>query len=309
MIVVFGSINLDLVARVRALPVAGETIAAQSFTTGPGGKGANQALAARRAGADVAMFGAVGRDAFATPALSLIRSAGIATVGVLEADAPTGIALIHVDDAGENAITLVPGANAHTRATQVADEMLRPTTTLMLQFEVDAAQSLALATRAKARGARVVLNAAPARTLDDAWFSVLDVLVVNAVEATTIARGLALPSEPRAFAEALAARRDFTSVVTLGERGALAATPIATYVVPPLPVDVVDTVGAGDAFVGALAAALDRGRPIDEALAAGAAAGSLACTRRGAQSSLPDAAAIEEGASVLRSNTTITQRA
>ena len=135
MVVVFGSINLDLVARVARLPRPGETLAGASFATSPGGKGANQALAARRAGAAVAMFGAVGRDAFAAPALALLDEAGIDLAGVRATDAATGVALIHVDDAGQNAITVVPGANALARAADVPDSVLGPDTLLMLQFE------------------------------------------------------------------------------------------------------------------------------------------------------------------------------
>ena len=135
MVVVFGSINLDLVARVARLPRPGETLAGSSFATSPGGKGANQALAARRAGAVVALFGAVGRDAFAAPALALLDEAGIDLAGVRATDAATGVALIHVDDAGQNAITVVPGANALARAADVPDAVLGPATMLMLQFE------------------------------------------------------------------------------------------------------------------------------------------------------------------------------
>jgi len=119
LLVVFGSINLDLVARVPRLPRPGETLAGTGFVTSPGGKGANQALAARRSGAEVALFGAVGGDAFAAPALALLQAAGIDLSGVRQADAPTGVALIHVDDAGQNAITVIPGANALARAADV----------------------------------------------------------------------------------------------------------------------------------------------------------------------------------------------
>ena len=309
MIVVFGSINLDLVARVRELPAAGKTIAAHAFATSPGGKGANQALAARRAGARVALFGAIGRDAFAAPALALIRASGIVSDGIEVTDAPTGIALIHVDDVGENAITLVAGANAYASSQRVDEALLGPTTTILLQFETPAEQSLALAMRAKPRGSRVVLNCAPARALDDAWLASIDVLVVNAGEAEVVASASKLPSAPHAFAEAIAQRYGIDTVVTLGGDGIVAATRTASYKLPAAAVDVVDTVGAGDAFVGVLAATLDRAQGFDAALIAATAAASLACTREGAQASLPDAAAITSIAKSLASRMEITRGA
>jgi len=221
LIVVFGSINLDLTARVARLPRPGETIAGASFVTSPGGKGANQALAARRAGAHVALYGAVGRDTFAAPALALLDTAGVDLAGVRGTDRSTGVALIHVDDGGQNAITVVPGANALASAADVPDAMLGPATTLMLQFETPPCESLALATRARARGARVVLNPAPALPLSTAWLDAIDVLIANETEAGEIARPLGLPHSPRAFAAALAARPGRVVVVTLGPLGSL----------------------------------------------------------------------------------------
>lgn len=288
MIVVFGSINLDLVARVPRLPRPGETLAGAAFDTSPGGKGANQALAARRAGAEVAIFGAVGRDVFATPALALLEAAGVDLAGVRSGDAPTGIALIHVDDAGQNAITVIPGANAEARAADVPDRLLGPGTTLMLQFETPHDESLALATRARSRGASVVLNPAPATALSAAWLDAIDVLIVNETEAGEIAGPLGLPVAPTAFAAALSARHEVTVVATLGAEGAFAASAGASYRLPALEIEARDTVGAGDAFAGAFAAALDRGEPIDRGLALAVAAGSIACTRPGAQPALPD---------------------
>ena len=272
MIVVFGSINLDLVARVASLPSVGETISARAFSTSPGGKGANQALAARRAGAAVALFGAVGRDAFAVPALSLVRAAGIGVDGVREVEGPTGIAMIHVDARGENIITVAAGANANALASQIRDSYLDTSTTVLLQFEAPIAQSLAVAQRARSLGARVVLNCAPAAPLDQAWLQAIDVLIANAGEADAIARADGLPSRPAAFVEAMADRHGITTIVTLGAQGVVAATSSTSFAVPALPVDVVDTVGAGDAFVGVLAAKLDGGQPLASALVAAAAA-------------------------------------
>jgi ribokinase len=300
-IVVFGSINLDLVARVERLPRPGETIAGLSFATSPGGKGANQALAARRAGADVSLFGAVGRDAFASPALKLLRDDGVRLAAASVHDVPTGVALIHVDAAGENAITVIAGANAQAHGADVPDVLLGPATTLLLQLETPAAESLALAKRARALGARVVLNPAPAQRLDSAWRDVVDVLVANQSECEALAPMFDAPGDPRAFAGALARRHRMLACITLGAQGAVAAQGDTLYRVPGLAVDVVDTVGAGDAFVGVFAASLDAGLPVADALARACAAGALACTREGAQSALPRAVDIDRHARTLES--------
>ena len=301
MVVVFGSINLDLVARVARLPRPGETLHGSGFATSPGGKGANQALAARRAGADVAMFGAVGRDAFAAPALALLDAAGIDLAGVRATDVETGLALIHVDDAGQNAITVIPGANALARAADVPDRVLGSATTLILQFETPHTESLALAQRARARGTRVVLNPAPAATLSPAWLDAIDVLIVNETEAGEVARPLGLPESPREFAAALSVRRHLVVVATLGSDGAFAAAGGIGYRLPALDVEARDTVGAGDAFAGALVAALDRGEAMDAALAFATAAGSIACTRPGAQAALPSRQEMSLAAASLQS--------
>jgi len=300
-IVVFGSVNLDLVARVARLPRPGETLAGRAFSASPGGKGANQALAAHRAGAEVALFGAVGRDTFATAALALLREAGVQLEGLKEADAPTGVALIHVEDSGENAITVIAGANAHAAADSVPERLLDASTTLLLQLETPASEGLALARRVRARGGRVVLNPAPAAPLGAGWLDVIDVLVANEDEAETLALALGLPEAAEGFAAALWSRHHIVTIVTLGANGALAAARNVRCSVPALPVRCIDSVGAGDAFVGVLAAALDRGTTLPQALVQGAAAGALACTREGAQPSLPHAPAILAAAATLES--------
>ncbi len=301
MIIVFGSVNLDLVARVVRLPAPGETIAGTAFEMLPGGKGANQALAARRAGAEVAMAGAVGDDPFAGKALGGLVAASVDLAWVRRVAAPTGVALIHVDDAGQNAITVIPGANAMAKGATVPDAALGPGATLLLQLEVPIAEVGAIAARAMQHGARVVLNAAPAASLPDSLLATSDVLIVNAIEAASLADALALPRAPEAFA--VAARRRFGAsvIVTLGPRGVIAATDQALLFAAAPAVDVVDTTGAGDAFAGALAAALDRGADWASAVSEGVAAGSLACTARGAQPSLPESTAIRELAATVAS--------
>jgi ribokinase len=283
MIVVFGSINLDLTARVPHLPRAGETQLGSVFSASAGGKGANQALAARRAGATVALHGAVGRDAFADSALALLRQDGVDIDGVKTLDAPTGVALIHVDDNGQNTITVIPGANGFVDAAWVPPSALGPASIVLMQLETPRAEVTALAKRTRAGGGRVILNAAPAQALAAEILSLVDVLIVNESEAAALAPS----SSPLEFATAFAARFGTAAVVTLGANGLLAAS-IGTPLRLPAPkVAVVDTVGAGDALAGALAAALDRGAPWPRALREGLAAGSLACTRPGAQAALP----------------------
>jgi len=284
-IVVLGSLNVDLVARVDRLPAAGETLRAQDFAMVPGGKGANQALAARRAGADVRLFGCVGRDALAPVALTLLERDGVDLAGVAAVDQPTGTALIAVDAKGENTIVVAMGANGAARATQVPDALLHPSATILLQLEIALPQVASLALRAGARGTRVVLNAAPIAALDRPLLEAVDVLVVNRTEGEALAwqTGAATVEDLcRAYA-----RTPRTLVVTLGAEGAL-YTAQGNVIARRAPVvDAIDAVGAGDAFTGALAAALDRGAPLDRAICEGLAAGALACTQRGAQAALP----------------------
>ncbi len=283
MVVVFGSINVDLVARVPRIPAPGETIAGRTLTTAPGGKGANQALAARRAGAAVAMVGAVGRDGFAPVALANLATAGVDLTRVAAVEAPTGVALINVDDRGENAITVVPGANTRVRADDVPDALLAPGGTLLMQLEVPLAEVAALAHRAHARGTTVVLNAAPAAPLPVSLLGDLDVLVVNEHEAAACAKAWRLPESATGFVAAATERFGVSVVLTLGARGALTQVGGDVLRATPPAVDVVDTTGAGDAFAAALAAALDRGSGLATALAEGVDAGALACAHAGAQ--------------------------
>lgn len=285
MVVVFGSLNLDLAARVTRLPSAGETLLAAGFALSPGGKGANQALAARRAGARVRLFGLVGRDPLADAALALLRESGVDLAGVHTVDGLTGIALIHVDANGQNAITVASGVNAQARAAQVPDGALQHDTTLLLQLEVPLAEVSALAHRAAARGARVVLNAAPAARLPTDLLDDVSVLVANETEADALAR-----DQCAGDVDALCGRfagTERTLVITRGAGGALYTSPEGVHARAAPRVQAVDTVGAGDAFTGALAAALDRGADMDRAISEGLAAGALACTRPGAQAAMP----------------------
>jgi len=298
-IVVFGSINLDLVAHVARLPRPGETLAGESFAVHPGGKGANQALAARRAGADVALVGTVGDDPFATAALRLLDKSAMDLTHVRRVDAPTGVALIHVDSRGENSITVVAGANARADPASVPDSLLSSGTTLLMQLEVPLPAIEALALRARARGARVILNAAPYRALPLSLFALIDVFVVNEIEAASMAAFLGAAPAPESFATEFSRRFGCATVVTMGAAGALAAVGKTLFRAPAPVLHVVDTTGAGDAFTGVLAATFHSGMPWNRVLAASVAAGSLACTAAGAQAALPDRDTINALASTV----------
>jgi ribokinase len=300
-IVVFGSINLDLVTRVECFPKPGETIAGRSFAMHPGGKGANQALAAARAGSAVCMYGAVGRDAFADPALVSLTAGGVDISGVARVDGATGCATILVDRSGENAIAVVAGANNRADPASVPDAALAKDAWVVLQQEVRADANASLLERARRFGAKTILNAAPARPPSRDVIGKLDVLVVNELEAVTLATALGWPLEPEPFVRAtVGSHAALTVVVTLGAQGAVAAGRGQVLRIGAPAVDVVDTTAAGDAFVGALAAALDRGEGLPAALRYAVTAGSLACTAEGAQNALPLRAAIE---ALLRSVT------
>ena len=292
MIVVFGSINLDLIVRVMRLPRAGETVAGDHFSAQPGGKGANQALAAHRAGVKTALVGAVGNDAFSAPALAALAKAGVDVSLVRRVSTATGVAMVQVGAGGENSITVVAGANGQASGADVPDSWLNPATIVVLQFETPLATVIEFAARAHAKGARVLLNAAPAHAFSESLLESVDVLVVNEIEADALAAHFGLPGLPEAFVAAVHRRFGITAIMTLGAQGALAAADGQRMRVPAPTVQVRDTTGAGDAFTGALAAALDRRSPWRQALAEGVAAGSLACIGEGAQASLPTAAAI-----------------
>jgi ribokinase len=289
MILVFGSINLDLIFPLPHLPAPGETVLGPAMTIEPGGKGANQAVAAARDGARVVFAGAVGADALAQDALRLIRATAIDTSRIVIAEAATGCATICVDPQGRNLIAVASGANLAARATQVEDALLTPATTVLLQMEVPRPETEALIARARAAGCRIVLNLAPAAPLSESALRALDVLVVNEGEAAFLAQHLACD----ATAAALHARLGITVVVTLGEAGLEAMAATGPIRLPAHAVDAIDTTGAGDCFTGVLAAALDRGAPLCQALARANAAAALCCTRRGTQGSMPQAAETE----------------
>src|SRR6266851_4586025 len=288
MILVFGSINVDLIVPVPHLPGPGETVLGGDYALLPGGKGANQALAARRAGAAVMLAGAVGNDSFAALALENLRRDGVDLALVRHVERPTGVAAIMVaadgEHRGENLIAVASGANRDASVASVPDAVLGPGTIVVCQMEVPAAENWALLRRAQAAGVRTMLNLAPAAPLDPALFGAIDILVANAGEAA------ALGGEPAQ----LARRLRQALVVTSGAAGSTAFLAEGGRIdTPALAIAAVDTTGAGDTFVGVLAAALDRRLPLAAALRQASAAAGLACLAQGAQTAMPDPAAIE----------------
>jgi ribokinase len=293
-ITVFGSINLDLIGGVGRLPRPGETVPGTTFATAPGGKGANQALAAARAGSPVRMVGAVGKDEFAAPAQSLLRAGGVDLSSVRTVDEPTGVALILVDSAGENVIAVIPGANGTLTPTTAAALDFHAGDALVLQLEVPVPAIEVAARQAVNAGAHVLLNFAPFRADALPLIEHATHLIVNESECALIAEALGIRrSEPLAQAMALSGRYKVAVIVTLGKDGALLVEEVRTERVSALAVSAIDTVGAGDTFCGYLAAGLSAGQPMADALALASTAASLACTKAGAQPSIPSRAEVE----------------
>lgn len=294
MIVVIGSINLDMITRVDRLPSPGETVRGSGFSTAAGGKGANQALAAARAGTGVRMIGAVGKDGFAAEALACLREAKVDLSGVAETHASTGIAAILVDEAGENVIAVAPGANDSVLPGDLAKALLKRGDVVLLQQEIPLQTIEAALDATTAAGAVSVLNTAPFRAETAGLIGKADYLVANETEFDLYGKALGLEGGDRAARmRAYAAKTGRTIVVTLGGEGVLAATPDDFLRIAALEVTPIDTVGAGDTFCGYLGAALAAGLPLAQALERAAAAGSLACLKPGAQPSIPYAAEVD----------------
>ncbi|WP_433205586.1 ribokinase [Dactylosporangium sp. CS-047395] len=301
-VIVVGSANVDVISRVGRLPRPGETILGRDSESAllPGGKGANQAVAAARLGVLTLLFGAVGADAFGAQLRDTLSAEGVGLAHLSTVDgATTGVAQIVVAADGENTIVVSSGANFRFAPAALADlpAVVEPGDVVLLQLEIPVATCLAAAGIARAAGARVVLNAAPSPEGADPDLADLldrvDVLVVNETEALAMATEAGAEGNWFAVAAALRKQGPDACVITLGADGAVASDDAGDWHQPAFPVDVVDTTGAGDAFCGGLAARLAAGGGLNDAVCTGAAAGALATGRLGAQAALPDRAAVE----------------
>ncbi|MFI6205179.1 ribokinase [Streptomyces sp. NPDC051041] len=293
-LLVVGSANADLVIGVERRPAAGETVLGSDLAVHPGGKGANQAVAAARLGARTALLARVGDDAHGRLLLDAQRAAGVDTVGVLVGGAPTGVALITVDPSGDNSIVVSPGANGRLTPADVraAASLFHASRVVSAQLEIPL-ETVVEVVRSLAPGNRFVLNPSPPRPLPGEVLAACDPLIVNEHEAKVILGAACVSEEPADWARLLLAKGPRSVVVTLGARGALAASAEGVVRVPSVPVDAVDTTGAGDAFTAALAWRLGTGATLEEAAAYAARVGAVAVTREGAQESFPTAAEVD----------------
>ena len=296
-VVVFGSLNMDLVVRLPRMPQPGETLSAQGYLCNPGGKGANQAVACARQGGRAVMVGRVGDDGFGAQLRTALVAQGVNAAGVAATPGvSSGVAMIMVDDAAQNCIAVVPGANASVgiEDAEALREWLVDAGLLLLQLEVPMASVLKAAAIAKETGCTVLLNPAPAQALPDALWPLLDTLVLNETEAQLLS-GLSVVDVHHAMdAAALLLRRGPRDViVTLGARGVVWASAMGIRHFEAPKVQAVDTTAAGDTFIGALGALLVEGRSMEEALAHAIRASAICVTRAGAQASMPSREEVE----------------
>ena len=292
-IIVFGSINIDLVATAPHLPTAGETLLGHDFFKAPGGKGANQAVASAKLGIPTEIIGRVGKQGFSEELINHLQSTGVNTDNVfLDKTTNSGVAIINVDDAGENQIVVIPGANAKVSQEDVErlSQRLAGKQALLLQLEIPLSSVIAAAKTAKAAGVRVILDPAPAqKELPEEIYSLVDIITPNEVEASQLV-GFPVTGEESAQKAAgiLLERGVKCAIVKLGAKGVYCATATESFFTPAFPVKTVDTTAAGDAFNGGLGAALSEGLSLNQAVVWGAAAGALAASKSGAQPSLPN---------------------
>ncbi|MFF7893699.1 ribokinase [Streptomyces sp. NPDC007907] len=292
-LLVVGSANADLVISVQRRPGAGETVLGSDLAVHPGGKGANQAVAAARLGARTALLARVGDDAHGRLLLDSQRAAGVDTVGVLVGGAPTGVALITVDPSGDNSIVVSPGANGRLTPADVraAGCLFQGSKVVSAQLEIPL-ETVVEAVRNLAPESRFVLNPSPPRPLPREVLAACDPLIVNEHEAKVILGDSAVGDSPEGWARILLAKGPRSVVVTLGGQGALVASSAGVSRVPAVKVDAVDTTGAGDSFTAALAYRLGAGESLAEAAAYAARVGAATVTKEGAQASFPTAAEV-----------------
>lgn len=287
-IIVIGSLNTDLVVKSPRFPQPGETISGEDLQIIPGGKGANQAVAAARQGVKTTMIGRVGSDSFGPFLVENLKSNQVDTSHVLQTDSATGTAIIVVDANGQNSIVLSPGANGKVSPADVDSASFADFGLLLLQLEIPTPTVLRAAQRAHEHGLSVILNPAPAKPLPHELLANVDILIPNESELSLLA-GLSVDdaSSAEIAAKAILKQGVKTVIVTLGSKGALLVTDSQVTHVNTYKVDVVDTTAAGDAFIGGFASAMLSGKSLEDSVRYGCACGALATTKFGAQPSLP----------------------
>ena len=283
MILVFGSINADFFLNVKSLPRPGETVLCPSYTFYPGGKGANQAVAAARLGAEVMFAGSVGKDPYGGQVLKSLRDVGINLKLVNSRGTTTGTAFVVVAEDGENQIVVASGANLETCSNQIKDSDLSLCTHIVLQLEVPIKEIEDIIFRAKAAGCKIILNYAPANVIQPTAIECCDYLIMNEIEANSL---FGQKKEVEEYAIKFSKRFDAECIITLGPKGSLLATREGLYKIDALEVEAIDTVGAGDMFVGAFSAGLFKGECTTSSLQRATVASGLACKFNGAQPSL-----------------------
>lgn len=295
MITVFGSNVLDLFFQVADLPPHDTALHLDSHVEQPGGKGANQAVACAKAGAQVNFFGAVGDGGHGRQMYKNLASYGINVAGLkVLPDETSGLACIFVDETdGTHKVVVSQGANKKIKAEWVSDSAISKGDILLMQGEIKIAETEELCLRAKKNGAMTVMNLAPVVKISEILLKNLDYLIVNEHEAELLGKDigyefLTISTKYVSFAEYMFKKYGVSLLVTLGGEGAICCDHGRMFSVPALKIKPVDTIGAGDAFVGYFCAALDKGQTIEEALRSASIAGSLACTKIGAQSALPN---------------------
>ena len=287
MIIVFGAIYADIVMRVDEFPDPGETVLTKTYSYVPGGKGANQALAASRAGQVVLLAGAVGNDAQGVLALTLLQSAGINLSAVKESSMPTGCSSIFVNKHAENMICSASGANMEVRENQITDQMLKESEAIVLQCEAPIDECAKLASRAKQAGVTVILNLAPAIHVPDYYLNNVDYLIMNEVEAKFMCKDLNL-TDTISMAITISQQKQLIVILTRGDKGCALALNGNISHFPAPKVNAVDTTAAGDTFIGYVAAGIASSDfSIESAIQTASKAASICCTREGSQPSIP----------------------
>lgn len=302
MIIVFGSLNIDLVMPVGHFPKPGETVLCSGdYLSRPGGKGSNQAVAAARAGAKVAFVGKVGDDAFGRRSVNNLKNYSIWTSGIGMSERPTGCATIAVDMKGANFVMVAAGANMDATSDQVPDDVFTPKNIVLAQLEVTPAETFSVLRRAREKDTVTILNAAPAGHIPKDVLKSVSYLIVNEIEAQQLGQGLGIDEkDPGKMAQKIASlESDLVCIITLEEKGSVAAKGTDLYHAAALDIEPVDTTGAGDAFCGIFAACLQDGRTWLDALHRASIGASLSCLGLGAQGSAPTMEDIEEHVATL----------